>query len=180
MVHGIGQRLEKSNLVDDVSTFRQITASLAERHLTPHQSGIQRVLFIPCQVRDIILYMLRSFCSPPPCHHLFLLNYWCHHHHLYIYIFLTHPPVFGFQWRKGLKLSGESVVDKITLDGVRGLRVMLSATAHDVLYYMSPIYCQAIINSVVHAWSVNFDWVIRFLTFLCWTQVLLKSVFFNK
>ncbi|XP_030509544.2 phospholipase SGR2 isoform X2 [Cannabis sativa] len=100
MVHGIGQRLEKSNLVDDVGTFRHITASLAERHITQHQSGIQRVLFIPCQ------------------------------------------------WRKGLKLSGETAVEKCTLDGVRGLRVMLSATAHDVLYYMSPIYCQDIINSV--------------------------------
>lgn len=55
---------------------------------------------------------------------------------------------FVFQWRKGLKLSGEAAVDNITLDGVRGLRVMLSATAHDVLYYMSPIYCQSIIDSV--------------------------------
>lgn len=55
-----------------------------------------------------------------------------------------------FQWRKGLKLSGEAAVEKITLDGVKGLRVMLGATAHDVLYYMSPIYCQDIINSVVH------------------------------
>ncbi|KAJ4843910.1 hypothetical protein Tsubulata_034436 [Turnera subulata] len=100
MVHGIGQRLEKSNLVDDVANFRHITASLAERHLTPHQLGAQRVLFIPCQ------------------------------------------------WRKGLRLSGESAVEKITLDGVRGLRVTLSATVHDVLYYMSPIYCQDIINSV--------------------------------
>ncbi|XAR57497.1 hypothetical protein NMG60_11025660 [Bertholletia excelsa] len=100
MVHGIGQRLEKSNLVDDVSTFRQITASLAEQHLTSYQHGTQRVLFIPCQ------------------------------------------------WRRGLKLSGESAVEKITLDGVRGLRVMLSATVHDVLYYMSPIYCQDIIDSV--------------------------------
>ncbi|XP_039061235.1 phospholipase SGR2-like, partial [Hibiscus syriacus] len=100
MVHGIGQRLEKSNLVDDVGNFRHITASLAERHLTSHQRGTQRVLFIPCQ------------------------------------------------WRKGLKLSGEAAVEKITLDGVRGLRVMLSATAHDVLYYMSPIYCQSIIDSV--------------------------------
>ncbi|XP_062107910.1 phospholipase SGR2 isoform X2 [Humulus lupulus] len=100
MVHGIGQRLEKSNLVDDVGTFCHITASLAERHITQHQNGIQRVLFIPCQ------------------------------------------------WRKGLKLSGETTVEKCTLDGVRGLRVMLSATAHDVLYYMSPIYCQDIINSV--------------------------------
>ncbi|XP_010518969.1 PREDICTED: phospholipase SGR2 isoform X1 [Tarenaya hassleriana] len=100
MVHGIGQRLEKSNLVDDVGNFRQITASLAERHLTSHQRGTQRVLFIPCQ------------------------------------------------WRKGLKLSGEAAVDKCTLDGVRRLRVMLSATVHDVLYYMSPIYCQAIIDSV--------------------------------
>ncbi|OMP07951.1 Shoot gravitropism [Corchorus olitorius] len=100
MVHGIGQRLEKSNLVDDVGNFRHITASLAEQHLTSHQRGAQRVLYIPCQ------------------------------------------------WRKGLKLSGEAAVEKITLDGVRGLRVMLSATAHDVLYYMSPIYCQSIIDSV--------------------------------
>ncbi|KAL6499936.1 hypothetical protein OROGR_027846 [Orobanche gracilis] len=53
----------------------------------------------------------------------------------------------GFQWRKGLRLSGEAAVDKITLDGVRGLRTMLSATVHDVLYYMSPIYCQDIIDS---------------------------------
>ncbi|XP_028779744.1 phospholipase SGR2, partial [Neltuma alba] len=100
MVHGIGQRLEKSNLVDDVANFRHITETLAEQHLTSHQRGTQRVLFIPCQ------------------------------------------------WRKGLKLSGESAVEKITLDGVRGLRVMLSATVHDVLYYMSPIYCQDIIDSV--------------------------------
>ncbi|KAL7176648.1 hypothetical protein ACSBR2_030067 [Camellia fascicularis] len=100
MVHGIGQRLEKSNLVDDVTTFREVTTNLAERHLSSYQRGTQRVLFIPCQ------------------------------------------------WRKGLKLSGESAVEKITLDGVRGLRVMLSATVHDVLYYMSPIYCQDIINSV--------------------------------
>ncbi|XP_024439843.1 phospholipase SGR2 isoform X3 [Populus trichocarpa] len=100
MVHGIGQRLEKSNLVDDVGNFCHITASLAEQHLTSHQRGAQRVLFIPCQ------------------------------------------------WRKGLKLSGEAAVEKITLDGVRGLRVMLGATVHDVLYYMSPVYCQDIINSV--------------------------------
>ncbi|KAL2497502.1 Phospholipase SGR2 [Abeliophyllum distichum] len=100
MVHGIGQRLEKSNLVDDVGNFRHITANLAERHLTPHQHGTQRVLFIPCQ------------------------------------------------WRRDLKLSGEAAVEKITLDGVRGLRTMLSATVHDVLYYMSPIYCQDIIDSV--------------------------------
>lgn len=53
------------------------------------------------------------------------------------------------QWRKGLKLSGEAAVEKITLDGVRGLRVMLGATVHDVLFYMSPIYCQNIIDSVL-------------------------------
>ncbi|XP_020088606.1 phospholipase SGR2 isoform X1 [Ananas comosus] len=100
MVHGIGQRLQKANLVDDVGDFRRVTASLAERHLSPYQRSTQRVLFIPCQ------------------------------------------------WRKGLKLSGESAVEKITLDGVRGLRVTLSATVHDVLYYMSPIYCQHIIDSV--------------------------------
>ncbi|KAH9625877.1 hypothetical protein KSS87_016508 [Heliosperma pusillum] len=100
MVHGIGQRLEKSNLVDDVTNFRHITSSLAEKHLSSYQRGIQRVLYIPCQ------------------------------------------------WRKGLKFSGESAVEKITLDGVRGLRTTLSATVHDVLYYMSPIYCQEIIDSV--------------------------------
>ena len=60
------------------------------------------------------------------------------------------------QWRRGLKLSGESAVEKITLDGVRGLRVTLSATVHDVLYYMSPIYCQDIINSV-HYFIFNFS-----------------------
>ncbi|XP_042459090.1 phospholipase SGR2-like [Zingiber officinale] len=100
MVHGIGQRLERANLVDDVGDFRRITASLAEMHLTPYQKSTQRILFIPCQ------------------------------------------------WRKGLKLSGESAVENITLDGVRGLRMTLSATVHDVLYYMSPIYCQDIIDSV--------------------------------
>ncbi|KAK4803702.1 hypothetical protein SAY86_003519 [Trapa natans] len=100
MVHGIGQRLENANLVDDVGSFRNITTNLAEHHLSPYQRGAQRVLFIPCQ------------------------------------------------WRKGLKLSGEAAVEKITLDGVRGLRNTLSATVHDVLYYMSPIYCQKIIDSV--------------------------------
>lgn len=100
MVHGIGQRLEKANLVDDVATFRQIIASLAEEHLTTYQRNTQRVLFIPCQ------------------------------------------------WRRSLKLGGEEAVEKITLEGVRALRTMLSATVHDVLYYMSPIYCQDIIDSV--------------------------------
>lgn len=47
-----------------------------------------------------------------------------------------------------MTFSGEVTVENITLDGVRGLRTMLSATVHDVLYYMSPIYCQEIIDSV--------------------------------
>ncbi|KAH9322318.1 hypothetical protein KI387_016957, partial [Taxus chinensis] len=100
MVHGIGQRLEKANLVDDVATFRHIVARLAEQHLTTYQRNTQRVLFIPCQ------------------------------------------------WRRSLKLQGEATVEKITLEGVRSLRTTLSATVHDVLYYMSPIYCQDIIDSV--------------------------------
>ncbi|XP_076919664.1 phospholipase SGR2-like [Bidens hawaiensis] len=100
MVHGIGQRLQKANLVDDVGTFRLVTQNLADLHLTSYQRGTQRVLYIPCQ------------------------------------------------WRKDLKLSGEAAVEKCTLPGVRGLRVTLSATVHDVLYYMSPIYCQDIIDSV--------------------------------
>lgn len=52
MIHGIGQRLEKANLVDDVVDFRRVTTSLAERFLTPYQRSTQRVLFIPCQVRS--------------------------------------------------------------------------------------------------------------------------------
>nr|GEV01463.1 phospholipase SGR2-like isoform X1 [Tanacetum cinerariifolium] len=47
MVHGIGQRLQKANLVDDVGTFRQLTQNLADLHLTSYQQ--ERVLFIPCQ-----------------------------------------------------------------------------------------------------------------------------------
>ena len=53
MIHGIGQRLEKSNLIDDVGNFRHITASLSERHLTSYQRGTQRILYIPCQVNGI-------------------------------------------------------------------------------------------------------------------------------
>lgn len=70
------------------------------------------------------------------------------HSPLHSFVCLFFSPLSAFQWRKGLKLSGEAAVEKITLDGVRGLRVMLSATVHDVLYYMSPVYCQDITNSV--------------------------------
>ncbi|KAK4408753.1 Phospholipase SGR2 [Sesamum angolense] len=67
MVHGIGQRLEKSNLVDDVGDFRHVTASLAERHLTSHQRGTQRVLYIPCQGTGVqsSLMMLVEFIRAP-------------------------------------------------------------------------------------------------------------------
>ena len=54
-----------------------------------------------------------------------------------------------------MKLSGESAVEKITLDGVWGSRVTLSATVPDVLYYMSPIYRQDIINSVHSLSSIS-------------------------
>ncbi|GKB50034.1 phospholipase SGR2-like protein, partial [Tanacetum coccineum] len=77
MVHGIGQRLQKANLIDDVGIFRHLTASLAEQHLTTHQRRTQRVLFIPCQ------------------------------------------------WRKNLKLSGESAVERCTLPGVSNQLNML-------------------------------------------------------
>ncbi|PWA58149.1 shoot gravitropism 2 (SGR2) [Artemisia annua] len=132
MVHGIGQRLQKANLVDDVGTFRQLTQNLADKHLTSYQRETQRVLFIPCQ---LILTLFHLTC--------------------YVY---SHLVTSSFDqsilyeqfdlWRKDLKLSGESAVEKCTLPGVRGLRVTLSATVHDVLYYMSPIYCQDIIDSV--------------------------------
>lgn len=39
-------------------------------------------------------------------------------------------------------------MEQVTLDGVRALRTMITATVHDVLYYMSPVYCQDIIDSV--------------------------------
>ena len=70
-----------------------------------------------------------------------------------------------------MKLSGESTVEKLTLDGVKGLRVALGATVHDVLYYMSPIYCQHIIDSVIcyitALASVLFWWkVIHFVSWL--------------
>lgn len=69
MVHGIGQRLEKSNLVDDVGNFRHITASLAERHLTSHQRGTQRVLYIPCQVKVfkvLSFFIVTVLCMSKP------------------------------------------------------------------------------------------------------------------
>ncbi|KAG0628641.1 hypothetical protein M758_1G042200 [Ceratodon purpureus] len=103
MVHGIGQRLEKANLVDDVGAFRQTVTALSEQHLTSHQRNAQRILFIPCQ------------------------------------------------WRRELKLGGEVAMEQVTLDGVRALRTMITATVHDVLYYMSPIYCQDIIDSVTRS-----------------------------
>jgi len=40
-------------------------------------------------------------------------------------------------------------MEQVTLDGVRALRTMITATVHDVLYYMSPVYCQDIIDSVL-------------------------------
>lgn len=61
MVHGIGQRLEKANLVDDVGIFRHVTSSLAEQHLTPYQRGTQRVLYIPCQVVILFIYLFIFF-----------------------------------------------------------------------------------------------------------------------
>lgn len=73
-----------------------------------------------------------------------------------------------------MKLSGETAVEKCTLDGVRGLRVTLSATVHDVLYYMSPIYCQDIIDSVrVYIYNIIF---FHFLSFL---MLLLMASFFS-
>lgn len=103
MVHGIGQRLEKANLVDDVGAFRETVTALSEQHLTPHQRNAQRILFIPCQ------------------------------------------------WRRELKLGGEVAMEHVTLDGVRALRTMITKTVHDVLYYMSPVYCQDIIDSVTRS-----------------------------
>lgn len=48
-----------------------------------------------------------------------------------------------------MKLGGEVAMEHVTLDGVRALRTMITKTVHDVLYYMSPVYCQDIIDSVL-------------------------------
>lgn len=67
MVHGIGQRLQKANLVDDVGDFRRVTASLAERHLSPYQRSTQRVLFIPCQVSISLFCTWRLYAERKEC-----------------------------------------------------------------------------------------------------------------
>jgi hypothetical protein len=41
MVQGIGQRMQKEILVDDVGTFRQLTQNLANKHLTSYQRETQ-------------------------------------------------------------------------------------------------------------------------------------------
>ncbi|VAI88521.1 unnamed protein product [Triticum turgidum subsp. durum] len=66
MVHGIGQRLEKANLVDDVVDFRRVTANLADRYLTPYQRSTQRVLFIPCQVSGQLNQLYMKFLKRNP------------------------------------------------------------------------------------------------------------------
>lgn len=103
---------------------------------------------------QLIFYLLDLFLFFIPFSLLCLL-YAIYAHFIFLFfvqllLLYSNLLIFAFQWRKGLKLSGEAAVEKCTLDGVKGLRVMLSATVHDVLYYMSPIYCQDIINAVVH------------------------------
>lgn len=103
---------------------------------------------------QLIFYLLDLFLFFIPFSLLCLL-YVIYVHFIFLFfvqllLLYSNLLIFAFQWRKGLKLSGEAAVEKCTLDGVKGLRVMLSATVHDVLYYMSPIYCQDIINAVVH------------------------------
>ena len=48
---------------------------------------------------------------------------------------------------EGLITHVEVAVENITLEGERTLCTMLSSTVHDVLYHMSPINCQDIIDS---------------------------------
>ncbi|EFJ19020.1 hypothetical protein SELMODRAFT_419733 [Selaginella moellendorffii] len=50
MVHGIRQRLEEANLVDDAGTFRSTAVMLAEKHLTKYQRHSQ---LITCQVPSL-------------------------------------------------------------------------------------------------------------------------------
>ena len=62
----------------------------------------------------------------------------------------------GVQWRRELRLAGEAAVEDITPEGVPALRKNVSATVHDVLFYMSPAYCQDIIDSVTS--QLNFQY----------------------
>ncbi|EFJ19019.1 hypothetical protein SELMODRAFT_419729 [Selaginella moellendorffii] len=52
LVHGIRQRLEEANLVDDGGTFRSTAVMLAEKHLTKYQRHSQ---LITCQRRHLKL-----------------------------------------------------------------------------------------------------------------------------
>ena len=47
-----------------------------------------------------------------------------------------------------MQLASEGAMSDITLEGIKALRDTISATVHDVLYYMSPAYCQQIVHSV--------------------------------
>lgn len=80
-----------------------------------------------------------------------------------------------------MKLSSESAVEKITLDGVRGLRVTLSATVHDVLYYMSPIHCQDIIDSVFFSSLICSSlFYILFIFLMNYSILLIFSQYSNR
>ncbi|GAQ85140.1 unknown protein [Klebsormidium nitens] len=124
MVHGIGQRLERANIVDDAHKFQAVSDAMLDQFLKPHQRQAQRVLFIPCQVTQLLCFLQwRKMLQ--------LGDDWdlC-------------------SWRKILQLGGENIIDDITMEGIRGIRQIVNATVLDVLYYMSPVYCQDIVNSV--------------------------------
>lgn len=51
------------------------------------------------------------------------------------------------EWRSSLKLDGDTV-ESLTPQRMRGIRVMLNASAMDILYYTSPLYRSEIIHSL--------------------------------
>ncbi|MCL7042162.1 hypothetical protein MKW94_019913, partial [Papaver nudicaule] len=73
-----------------------------------------------------------------------LQQIWLKHHLSAHQLSTQRVLVIPCQWRKGLKLDGESTVLKVTLEGVRGLRFMLSATAHDVSNQLNRLYLKFI------------------------------------
>lgn len=146
MVHGIGQRLQSAHLVEDVTVFRRNALAMAEAHLTPFQRAHHRCLFIPCQVRCVAATGAARLTSAPHGHRL--CSRPCCLWRCADCAWGLLRLCWSVQWRRGLRLGGEAVVEDITLDGIRALREGVSATVHDVLFYTSPIFRQDIILSL--------------------------------
>lgn len=57
------------------------------------------------------------------------------------------PPIF---------LQADSMADALMPPGVRSLRMMLHATAVEVLLYLTPLHCQDMLDSLVDSLNLQF------------------------